>query len=122
VTGDAWDALLAGLRTLGPVEEVAPGRTVVAHEGRTVTIVMAPEDWDDLVSIPYGAIAPAVADICEQVRTADSSYLVYERYELHPSETPEPSPDPAEARIDEWMREHPGQVAGKWYASPPDRG
>lgn len=106
---DAWDAFLAGLRGIGPVEEVAPGRTVVDHDGHAVTVVMTPRDWDELVTTTYGAVAPAVAAVEQQVRTLDTAYLVYDTYELHGSATPQLPPE-----------DFPSGTAGQWYAHPPD--
>jgi hypothetical protein len=120
VIADGWDALLAGLRELGDVEEVAPGRTVLRRGGRVVTILMTPEEWDELWGVAWGEVPSALAATLDRLRElADEPYAVYRSYELHPSATPEPARDPAELRIEQWMRDHPGEVAGTWHAHPP---
>jgi hypothetical protein len=82
---------------------------------------MGPRDWDDLVGIPFGVLETAIGSVLDQVRRLDPAtpYLVYKNYELHPSDTPELPRDPEELRIEQWMREHPGQIAGQWYAFRP---
>ena len=121
MSDDGWAALLAGLRELGEVEEVAPGRTVVRYDGRSVTIVMTPDEWDALVGMWFVAVAPAVDAVVERVRGLDPTtpYLVHENYALEPSATPELPRDPAELRVEQWMREHPEQHL-HLYAYPPE--
>ena len=122
MTDHGWDALLAGLRTLGPVEEIAPGRTVVEYDGRTVTIVMTGDQWDELWTVAWGEVESALASTLEDLRALpDVPYAVYQNYGLHPSDTAVLPEDPAVLRIRQRMREHPGEIVGQWYAEPPDR-
>ena len=120
MTDDGWEDLLAGLRELGAVEEVAPGRTVVRYAGRTVTIVMTPDDWDAWCGPVLGGVRYGVEIVLGELRRwSDAPYAVFGTYELRPSERPELPRDPAELRIEQWMRQHPGEIAGEWHASPP---
>ena len=61
----SWERLLESLDTWGSATEVRPGRIelVVARPdggGTRVEIVMTPEQWDDLVTIPFGDVGLAV--------------------------------------------------------------
>ena len=117
---DGWAQLLDGLRGLGDVEEVAPGRTVVRYDGRSVTIVMTRRQWIDLWGVVWGDLESALESTLRSLRELpDVPYAVYDCYELHPSPTPELPPDPEEERIEQWLRDHPGQF-GTWSPAPRD--
>ncbi len=75
---------------------LAEGRT------RTVELVMTPEEWEDLVTIPHGSFEQAAAEVRRSVEHLDLElrYLVYQLYELVPSSAPVLPVNPTAARLD----------------------
>jgi len=121
-----WADLLEGLGTLGSVTDRQPdGVTVVlsgdATDARSVEIVMAPDQWDDLVAIPFGRIDHALDHVCDLLRRqpAELQYLVYETYRLEPSATPSLSSELQMPRADDLSRVEAGSEGG-WFAFPPE--
>ncbi|GAA4691433.1 hypothetical protein [Nocardioides conyzicola] len=131
---DAWAELLASLNRWSTASEPRAGRievTAPRPDGSTtsVTIVMTPGEWSDLVSIMYGAsevnVEAAAHDLRALVlsRPPELGYLVYADYRLVPSATPGLPVDPDQARLDELSRQHPGGIpGGGWSAHRPARG
>jgi len=76
---------------------------------REVEILLSPDDWSSL----YGTIWGELEGGAQQVKEAldelpdDHPFLIYKTYELHPSETETLPEDPDEARMREFMRDHP---------------
>ena len=122
-----WERLLTLLGTLGEVDTTTPGRIRLRIDRQRVELVMTERQWDDLVSIFYGSFAGGaqhVLHVLSAAAAAEAPYLVYDRYQLHPSETPE-SPmrlqeEAERRRVQEYLRAHPG-ARGQWFAYPPDR-
>ena len=119
-----WERLVTMLGTLGKVEE-QPGRLVLTIDDHRLDVVMTERQWDDLVSIPYGSFAFAAGYVIRGVTSTlgqDLPFLVYENYELYPSDTPEfPDPWVETARlVKEARRANPNATVG-WYAYPPNR-
>ncbi|UMG91484.1 hypothetical protein [Nocardioides sp. TF02-7] len=117
-----WERLLEFLDEWATVTEVEPGRLRVVVDGadgtlRVVEILMSRQEWDDMVSIPFGDFAPAADEVRRAVLalTDDQRYLVYENYELVPSTTPVLPVDPEEERLAELARRHP-EGFGRWVA------
>jgi hypothetical protein len=116
-----WERLLDFLVTLGAAEEVAPGRIVLElHDmGRTLEIVMTPDEWVDMISIPWGNFRDATEDVKRSVLSADGEnlrFLVYADYRLEPSPTSVLSSDPILERLDELLRQNNGRPVGSWVA------
>ena len=115
---DEWDRLLVFLNTLGSAHEVAPGQISLNVRGsdRNLEIVMTPEEWVDMVSIPWGNFPDAAEDVRRMVLSAgdDERYLVYADYQLEPSPTPDLPPDPEEARLQAMLKENGGKAIGSW--------
>lgn len=90
-----WTELVDVLGSLGMVEERAPyGLVVTTQHGdgssTVVEIVMTPEEWDELVSIPWGELEAAAQHVRELVwiQPPGQRYLVYDTYDLSPCDTP----------------------------------
>jgi hypothetical protein len=86
---------------------------VTLADGRTVTVVMTPDDLDDMY-VAFGvldAIADYVTD-CLAAMPAEFGFLVYREYDLEPSADRELPPEP----------ELPKITGGKWYAYDPRTG
>ena len=121
-----WQRLLERLEGVGPVD-VRDGRLVVTPtagaERAPVEIVMTPDQWDDLVTIPFGDFDAAAEYLTRRWAglAADQPFLVYELYALEPSTTPDLPPDPGEERVVELLARRPEGV-GQWYADKPGGG
>ncbi|WP_426241697.1 hypothetical protein [Nocardioides sp. LHG3406-4] len=123
-----WERLLEFLNALGTAREVAPGRlevTLPDSDGpsRAVQIVMTRDEWDELVTIPYGAFSGAARHVQHALLALEPGvpFLVYDTYDLHPSTTErlpvEPMDEQRVAYLAERARQHPGSVG--WFAYPP---
>lgn len=116
-----WERLLDFLNGWASAREAGPGRIEVTvgptERPRTVTLVMTREQWDDLVTIPFGDFALAAGELRRRVLRlrGDQGYLVYRTYELVPSTTPVLPEDPDELRLQELARRHP-EGFGRWVA------
>jgi hypothetical protein len=125
---DDWGQLLQALRSRYAVSEPVEGRIAVtsryrAHGPVEVELVMTPREWDDLVSIPYGQLEPAIAYVLAEVAATQPGmpYLVYHQYELVPSATAELPPDPEDERVRALVENAPpGSFA--WVAYRPVEG
>ena len=121
MAGRDWAQFLEGLGRWGTVVEASRGVMRVTlpgvHEApRSVEIRMTPEDWQEMVGIPWGGdVALAMEDVRRSLDSLadDQHYLVYRDYRLEPSGAPELAEDPDDARITEWLRREPGQT-GRW--------
>ncbi len=120
-----WERLLTLLGTLGEVDASTPGRIRLRIDRQRVELVMTERDWEDLVRIPYGSFAGGARHLMHALSAAEAAetpYLVYDRYELHPSETtksPMRLQEEAEhLRVTEHLRANPG-ARGEWRAYPP---
>lgn len=120
-----WERLLTLLGTLGEVDASTPGRIRLRIDRHRVELVMTEREWDDLVRIPYGSFAGGARHLLHAlsaVEAADVPYLVYDRYELHPSETTESPMRLAEEaehrRVVDHLRANP-DAKGEWRAYPP---
>jgi hypothetical protein len=113
-----WKRLLNFLGTLGTVENVAPGRiTLELHEtGKTLEIVMTPDEWVAMVSIPWGNFRDAAEDVKRSMLSAKKNmrFLIYADYRLEPSPTSVLPPDPILERLDELLRQNNGKPIGSW--------
>lgn len=121
-----WERLLDFLNTWGTATETEPGRIEVVAplpdgSTREVEIVMTRQQWDDLVSIPFGDFDLAAAEVRSAVLALrdDDRFLVYATYELVPSPTRVLPADPEEERLTDLAREHPDGI-GHWSPAPPD--
>lgn len=83
---------------------------VTLADGRAVTVVMTPDDLNDMY-VAFGGlddIAGYVSE-CLAAMPADFGFLVYRQYDLEPSADRELPPEPEPPRI----------AGGKWYAYDP---
>ncbi|WP_185996081.1 hypothetical protein [Nocardioides campestrisoli] len=115
-----WERLVEFLNDWGTATATEPGRITLtfAHPDdstRTVEIVMTREEWDDMVSIPFGEFGAAVRAVREAALSMeeDEHFLVYEQYALVASSTPDLPVDPEEAHLAELTRQHP-EGFGRW--------
>ena len=124
-----WEVLLSVLSSCGEVGELEPHGLVVTvdrNDGTTtvVEIVMTPEEWDDLVSISWGACEPAARHVYQLVmdQPRDSRYLVYSQYQMVQSHTSTLPVDPGDLRLQELAAKYPDGVipGGGWFAFPPE--
>jgi hypothetical protein len=124
-----WNFLVDVLGSLGVVQERNPYGLVVSAQkpdgtSAVVEIVMTPDQWDDLVSIPWGAVDLAADHVRGLVlnQPPDQPYLVYDGcYELLPSDAPDLPVDPDLLRLQEIAAQYPDGIipGGGWYAHPP---
>jgi hypothetical protein len=118
-----WEQLLEFLNDWTTAVETWPGWIEVAlgdQDGspRVVTILMAHDEWDEMVSVPWGDFDSAAQEVRKALlglRDPDR-FLVYARYELVPSASPSLPVDPEDARLDELARRHP-EGFGRWAAT-----
>ena len=123
---DCWSALIEGLSSIGKVRGREPYGLVVTlprPDGSvsTVEIVMTREDWLDVATVIHGDVRYAVEYARDVVQAeADSPYLVYDTYELVPSDTAELPPDPDLVAIQELASQYPDGVipGGRWVPGP----
>ncbi len=76
---------------------------------------MTREEWDDMVSIPFGEFGAAARAVRATALSMeeDEHFLVYEQYALVASSTPDLPVDPEEAHLAELARQHP-EGFGRW--------
>lgn len=117
-----WERLLESLNEWATAVEVEPGRVQVAlatSDGSTmdVEILMTHQEWDNMVTIPWGDFDLAVKDVRKSLLGLrnDQRFLIFGDYELVPSETRTLPVDPDEARLHELARQHPAGF-GRWVA------
>lgn len=82
----------------------------LAPSGRVIEIVITQEDWEDLVTIPWGDVSCAAREVGRWISTlpAHQHFLVYNGlYELVGSATEELPVDPEDERLDELLRQRP---------------
>ena len=125
-----WRELVGALGSIGQVEDREPSGLVVTarYVGSTPTVVevvMTPDEWDDLVSIPWGQAVEAAAQHVRQLvldQPREQRFLVYGQYELVPCDRPNLPVDPAFERMRELAAQHPDGVipGGRWTANQPD--
>jgi hypothetical protein len=123
-----WGVLIETLRTVGGVRE-EDGRVVVRRPepddgSREIVIVMTPGDWTEMFCIMWGASesAPAAEYVARLIHELgpEHDFLVYEKYDLHASESPVLPPDEGLVALQEYQRQHPEAVGNMgWYAFPP---
>jgi hypothetical protein len=125
MTDESWERLLAHLAGLGGLSEIAPGRFRLDLGDRAVTVLVTPDDWDDISVIWGSNDAGALRDVTRAVDGLgpDDAFLVWENYELHPSPT-EQTPLQRENEemtrlIAEARQRNPDATFG-WYAERPD--
>src|SRR4051812_41574920 len=121
-----WPRLLESLNEWSIATEIAPGRiqVVVAtpdDPARHVEILMSAHEWDQMVCIPWGDFSRAAEEVRKSVLAvgAHERFLIYENYELVPSESSALPVDPDEERMAELARLHP-EGFGHWVALDPD--
>lgn len=117
-----WGRLLEFLNNWSTASEVEPGQitvTLAETDGstRVVHIVMTAEEWDDMVCSPFGDFDAAAQEVRDSVLRLGNNegFLVYESYELVPSDSAALPVDPEEVRLDELARLHP-EGFGRWVA------
>ncbi|MFC4786234.1 hypothetical protein ACT8ZV_17285 [Nocardioides sp. MAHUQ-72] len=125
MTTESWERLLTHLATFGAVTEEAEGGVRLALGDRTVTVLVTPDDWDDIPVVWGTDDEGALLGVTRAIEALgpDDRFLVYENYELHPSPT-EQTPGALEdeelaARVAEARRRDPGATFG-WYVERPD--
>lgn len=121
-----WERLFEFLNGWSTAVEVAPGRIEVRLESpdgstRAVELVMTPDEWDEMVTIPWGDFDSAAQEVRKAVLDLrhHERYLVYGDYELVPSATADLPVDPEETRLDELARQHP-EGFGRWVVMDRD--
>ena len=90
-----WERLLTLLGTLGEVDASTPGQLKVRVDRHDIEILMTDDEWNDLVSIPFGSFrggAGALLQAIGRAQEEDLPYLVYDTYELHPPARGGPRP------------------------------
>lgn len=117
-----WERLLAFLNGWATAREVRPGRIEITlprsgETPRTIELVMSHDEWDDLVTIPYGDFDLAARGVKRSVLALgpDQRFLVYRTYELVPSFTPDLPEDPEDRQLQELAHQHPDGF-GRWVA------
>jgi hypothetical protein len=123
---DAWSRLITHLDGVGATVPVAAGRLELTLDGRTITVLITPRDWDHTVGTVWGGdVEGALRDVGRSIRALgpDDRFLVFENYELHPSpteETPQQREDrETRRRIDEIRRRDPDARLG-WFTERRD--
>ncbi|WP_181311534.1 hypothetical protein [Nocardioides campestrisoli] len=113
-----WKRLLEFLNDWGTAAVTEPGRITLtfAHPDgstRTVEIVMSRDEWDEMVTIPFGEFGAAARAVRATALSMeeDEHFLVYEQYALVASSTPDLPVDAEEAHLAELIRQHP---EGRW--------
>lgn len=95
-----WERLIAYLNTWAEAREEGDRIAITSRSrdgaDQTVQIVMTPDDWMDYTSTTYGTDDPAKTDIKAMilVAPAEARFLVYRKYDLHPSDSPTLPPFP----------------------------
>lgn len=115
-----WGRLLEFLNGWATAREVRPGRIEITLQRsgkhpRTIELVMTRDEWDDLVTIPYGDFDLAARGVKRSVLAlgTDQRFLVYRTYELVPSLTPDLPEDSKDRQLEELARRHP-EGFGRW--------
>jgi len=123
-----WERLLEFLNQWSTAVEVEPGRlqvSLVTSDGSTkdVEILMTHQEWDDMVTIPWGDFDGAAQEVRRSLLGLrnDERFLIFGDYELVPSEIETLPVDPDEARLQELARQHP-EPFGRWVAFNDDSG
>lgn len=118
-----WERLFDFLNGWSTAAEIEPGRIEVAVENpggstRMVEILMTRDEWDDMVSIPWGDFDLAAQEVRKAVLGLrdHERFLVYGQYELVPSATPRLPADPEATRLNELARQHPEGI-GRWVVT-----
>ncbi|CAN5164877.1 hypothetical protein BH09ACT10_BH09ACT10_11220 [soil metagenome] len=118
-----WERLLTFLNDRGVAHEISPGRIGMQLEdaNQPVEIVMTPDQWGEMVSVPRGNFTDAAAAAMRAVASAKvpQTYLVYENYELVPSNTPELAPDVELEPLIARRRRNPDEPGG-WVSLDKD--
>lgn len=84
-----WERLFQFLDGWSTAAEVEPGRIEVTVEHpdgstRVVEILMTPDEWDDMVTVPWGDFDSAAREVRKTVLGLrdHERFLVYAQYEL----------------------------------------
>lgn len=120
-----WERLLEFLNQWSAAVEITPGRlevAVLSSDGSTtlVEILMTRDEWDDMVTTPWGNFDDAAREVREAVLglRGNERFLIFGDYELVPSATRTLPIDPEEARLQELARQNPGGF--RWVAEDED--
>jgi hypothetical protein len=118
-----WERLLEFLNGWTVAAEVGPGRIEVTLQNadgsaKVVEILMAPGQWDEMVTIPWGDFDAAAQEVRRSVLMVKhhERFLVYAQYELVPSATPDLPVDTDQARLLELARQRP-EGLGRWVVT-----
>jgi hypothetical protein len=116
-----WPRLIEFLNGWCVATELTPDRIEVrlpsmgGGAARVVEIVMTREEWDEWVSVAWGAFKPAAQQVRDTLLRLGpgQEFLVYGQYELVASPTPELPEDKEMALMEELARKHP-KGFGRW--------
>jgi hypothetical protein len=118
-----WQRLLEFLNGWAVATERSPGRIEVSVQNsdgstKSVEIMMTPEEWDEMVTIPWGDFDSAAQEVQRAVLDVGhhDRFLVYGQFELVPSATPELPVGPELARLRALARQHP-EGFGRWIVT-----
>jgi len=121
-----WERLLEFLNTWAVAAEVEPGRIEVTWRNRDgsakpVEIVMTPDEWDEMVTIPWGDFDDAAQEVRKALVGMEhhERFLVYADYKLVASATEVLPVHPEVARLKELTRQHP-EGFGRWVVMDRD--
>lgn len=118
-----WERLIDALDAWSTANVVAPGHIEVAiphaDPARLVSILMSPEEWDDMTGVMWGNFADAVQDVQRTLLRLQphEAFAVYSQYRLEPSVGPAlPEPRPREeASGGEWVAlDREGRVVSRF--------
>jgi len=85
---DTWEHLIAALDAWGTAAEIAPGRIAVTRpDGKPATIVMTPEEYDEMLAITGRSPEAGVQDVIGSLHRlgAGQRFAVYGQYRLESS-------------------------------------
>jgi hypothetical protein len=125
-----WTVLVDVLSAVALVKERDPHGLVVSAQRAdgtpvVVEIVMSPQEWNDLVSIPWGVVETAARHVRDLVldQPQNQRYLVYDCHMLCPCDAPELPVDPDLLRQQELAAQYSDGIipGGGWFAHSPDR-
>src|SRR5690606_35620958 len=109
-----WERLIERLNTWASAVGESEDRirvTLTNGDGsrRDVPINRSADQWSDMSGTMWGSFEDAVREVERSLRDLppDHGHLVFGQYELHPSKVETLPEDPDEARMREYLREHP---------------
>ncbi|RNL79437.1 hypothetical protein [Nocardioides marmorisolisilvae] len=110
-SADAWFGLLPELETWAEVQVGGPDSMTLTCAGVSRELRLTPDQWDDIVSIPFGGNTEGAAGLIRAAwgrAGASDRFLVYDgQYDVQPSPTAawvDPGRAAFEAAVDEALQ------------------